>query len=155
MNLEKLKEITVTMYSALLNSRIPEKHKLHMILIAVSNDGDYMPMTHGIGCNNIIGILSSDILGDGPGLRDLQPICERLAIYLRSTNIAQEAGIHFMLYVITEDYRSFTTALFGLKPITARGVAARAAISVNQAVLDMVKIQPQVGEPPTVSTQSN
>lgn len=148
MNLDKLKELAVTMYSALLNSRIPEKHKLHMILIAVSNDGDYMPMTHGIGCNNIIGILSGDLKGEGPQLEEMRPICERLAIYLRSTNMAQEAGINFLLYTISEDFKTYTAALFGLKPLTARGVAARAAISVNQAVLDMVKVQPARGEPP-------
>lgn len=157
MNLETLKELAVTMYSALLNSKIPEKHKLHIILIAVSNDGDYMPMTHGIGCNNIIGILNSpDLRGDGPEIESMRPLCERLALYLRATNIAQEAGIHFMLYCISEDFRTYVPAVFGLKPVTARGVALRAAISVNQAVLDMCKIQPQQGEPPPQqSTLSN
>ena len=155
MDLERLKELTVTMYSALLNSKIPEKHNLHIILIAVSNDGDYMPMTHGIGCNNIIGVLSTDLWGDGPELKELQPIGERLSIYLRSTNLAQDAGIHYILYVISNDFMNFTTAIFGLKPLTARGVAARAAMSVNQAVLDMVKVQPQQGEPPPQQSTIN
>lgn len=156
MNLEKLKELAVTMYSALLNSRLPEKNETHIILIAVSNDGDYMPMTHGIGCNNIIGILhNTDLYGEGPELEVLRPVCERMALYLRSTNIAQEAGIHFIRYVIAKDFRSYVPALFGLKPVTARGVAARAAMSVHQAVLDMVKVQPQHGEPPPQTAAVN
>ncbi len=154
MDLEKLKETAVTMYSALLNSRIPEKHKLNIILLAVADDGAYMPMTHGMGCNNIIGVLSSDLKGDGPELAEMKLICERLALYLRSTNIAQEAGVHFLLYVISHDYRTYVPALFGLKPLTARGVAARAAMSVNQAVLDMAKIQPQPGYQSTHETQA-
>lgn len=144
MDLERLKELAVTMYSAVLNSRIPEKHKLHVILIAVSNDGDYMPMTHGIGCNNIIGVLSSHNLGgEGPELNDLRLVCERLALYLKATNLAQEAGINWMLYIISADFMTYVPALFGLKPLTARGVAARAAMSVNQAVIDSVKVEPQ------------
>lgn len=142
MNLEKLRELAVSMYSALLATKIPEKHQLHIVLIAVSDDGAYMPMTHGIGCNDLIGLFSSDVrIGDGPDLSELRPIAERLGIYLRSTNIAQNNGIHFILYVVSSDFKTYIPALFGLKTLTARGVASRAVLSVNQAILDSVRVE--------------